>query len=65
MSKPYDATQPYYLRGWVDPYFWRDKRTPEDIVSYINNIIYHLERNEMAQALWYWELCCLIDTSLN
>jgi hypothetical protein len=64
MTKPYNATQPYYVGSWIDPYYWQGKRPPQDIAAYIEIIVDHLDNGDMRRALWYWELCCLMDTKL-
>lgn len=53
--------QPYYVRGWMDPLFWRGRSdSPTSVVQCLEQVIIHLDRGNYPKALWWIETANII-----
>jgi hypothetical protein len=65
MTKPYDATQPYNMRGWPDPRPWAKDAPQYSAAECMEHVVYWLTIGQYHgtdnPALWWWEAACYIE----
>lgn len=60
MSQRY-RDQPYYVHGWIDPYYWVEKDCPSSMEDAWEHAIFYWEKGDIRRFLWWLEIVPIAD----